>query len=253
MAASQSDELNFDALDELLRQAEVLDQQIRVSYPDIYARATQEQPDAPAQAFLTPDSYDEDDEPAPIQKSTQYSILPSHQDDDTPPDIDEDNLQAYFLRRRFEERPPVAAWERADAGEMVICDTEEPAQLPDEELFLYALTKLGAGAMDEATNAIALMDRRPGMNPLLAFLPVYTAPQCGASRERISALITRRLPSNGEAAERSMVLSSQRMLAAVMDTITEAERLQEAGYRKRQEALSMAAQSVRQRLSRLNY
>ena len=50
-----------------------------------------------------------------------------------------------------------------------------------------------------------------------------------------------------------MVLLSQRMLREVMDVITEAEKLQEAGYRNRQEALQKAAQNVRQRLSRLNY
>lgn len=252
MAASQSDELNFDALDELLRQAEVLDQQIRVSYPEIYARA-QAQDFAPAPAAAIGDDYDEDFDPAPAPKSTQYSILPMDSEDDAPSDIDEDSLQAYSLRRRFEEQPAVANWERADAGEMVSRMGDEPVQLPDEELFLYALTKLNAGLTDEANNAMAIMDRRPGMNPLLAFLPVYTAPQCGASRERIASLVTRRIPANGEASERSMVLASQRMLAAMMDTITEAEALQEAGYRNRQEALTMAAQRVRQRLSSLNY
>lgn len=253
MAAPQTGEPNFDALDELLQQAEALDQQMRAAYPALYAQAEaleRSSTPAPAASALR---YDDDPDPTPAHKSTQHSILPMEDADDAASDIDEDSLQAYFLRRKFEEQPSVPAWERADAGEMISRSSDEPARLPDEELFLYTLTKLNAGITDDANNAMALMDRRPGMNPLLAFLPVYTAAQNGASRERISSLAARRIPSSGESAERSMVLSSQRMLAAVMDTITEAEALQEAGYRNRQEALAVAAQNVRQRLSRLNY
>ena len=257
MAAPQSDELNFDALDELLRQADALDQEMRTAYPDLYAQFSNAEDRAPMPAPAAadhPGSYDEDPEPAPAQKSTQFSVLPlEHVPVDVPDDIDEDSLQAYFLRRKFEDQPAVTAWERSSAGEAGLRISEEPAHLPDDELFLYALTKLSAGVTDDANQAIAMMEQRPGLNPQLSFLPIYTALELGASRERIASLVNRRVSSMENSAERNMVLYAQKMLADTIDIIVEAETLQEKGYRNRQEALSQAAQNVRARLSRLNY
>ena len=255
MAAPQSDELNFDALDELLRQADALDQRMRVAYPDLYAKYADMEETAPIPAAPPlSGNYDEDPEPVPAQKSTAFSVLPSDNfPDDIPEDIDEDSLQAYFLRRKFEDQPAVSSWERASAGEAGLRISENPAQLPDDELFLYALTKLSAGVIDDANRAIALMEQRPGINPQLSFLPIYTALELGASRERIASLVNRRVSSTDDSAERLMVLYAQRMLSDTIETIIEAETLQEQGYRNRQEALTQAAQNVRARLSRLNY
>lgn len=250
MAPPLSDDTTAD---ELLRQAEEFDQRMRADFPELYSAseapvrssAPAAQPAADRFSFYT------DDGEAP--QNTQNSLLPEPEEEILP-DIDEDSLQAYYLRRKFEHLPSDARFEHAPAGESISRIGDAPAQLPDEELFLYALTKLNAGVSDEALSAIALMERRPGMNPLLAFLPAYTALGNGASRSRIEGLCTKRLSNApSEAPEREMVLLSQQMLREVMEVITEAEALQEAGYRNRQEALQKAAQNVRQRLSRLNY
>jgi len=253
MASSGSDELNLDVLDDLLRQAEEFDQHMRADFPELYGTdAAPVRPAAPAARPVDDRfSFFTGDEEAP--KPTRSALVPEPEEEDLP-DIDDDSLQAYYLRRKYEHLPSDSRFEHAPAGDTISRMGDAPAQLPDEELFLYALTKLNAGVSDEALSAIALMERRPGMNPLLAFLPAYTALGNGASRSRIEGLCSARLSNApGEAPEREMVLLSQRMLREVMDVITEAEKLQEAGYRNRQEALQKAAQNVRQRLSRLNY
>jgi len=247
---ASSSELNFDALDDLLRQTETLDAHMRSTYPAEYQAAAQKASSIKAEPSVNKDFFnfpDEDEEPPrPLRSALAFET-----DEDILPEIDEETLQAYFLRRRFEELSPDARFERAPAQETVSRISDSPAQLTDEELFLYALTKLNAGQNDEAAGAMALMDRRSGTNLLLDFLPIFTAPQNGASRRRISDLAARTLPVRGDDAQRAMVLFSQRMLIEVIDVITEAEALQEAGYRNRQEALQKAAQNVRQRLSRL--
>lgn len=245
---ASTSELNFDALDDLLRQTETLDAYMRTTYPAEYQAAGQQaasiktEPPANMNFFDFPE--EDREAPRPLRSALAFEEEPL-------PEIDEENLQAYFLRRRFEERSADERFERAPAPETVGRMGDSPAQMTDEELFLYALTKLNAGQTDEAAGALALMDRRSGTNLLLDFLPVFTAAQNGASRRRISELVKRTLPAQGDDSQRAMVLFSQRMLIEVIDVITEAEALQEAGYRNRQEALQKAAQNVRQRLSRL--
>lgn len=251
---ASSDNMSFDALDQLLSEADSLDQHMRAAYPQIYQSVLSAQSASPATSFDRDDRFSfaqEEDEPP---KETRSSLLPQQQEEEILPDIDEDSLQAYFLRRKFEQLPSDPRFEHASAGDAVSRIGDAPAQLPDEELFLYALTKLNSGVSDEALSALALMERRPGMNPLLAFLPAYTALGNGASRGRIEGLASMRVSgSSQEAPEREMVLLSQQMLAETLAVVKEAEALQESGYRNRQEALTKAAQNVRQRLSRLNY
>ena len=248
MFMASSSEPNFDALDELLSQTEALDAHMRSTYPaefqaaGLSASSVKAEPPKNKDFFAFPDADREP--PRPLRSALAF-------EEETLPEIDEENLQAYFLRRQFEGLSPDARFERAPAPQTLSRISESPAQLADEELFLYALSKLNAGQNDEAAGAMALMDRRSGTNLLLGFLPVFTAPQNGASRRRISELAAKTLPVRGDDAQRAMVLFSQRMLIEVIDVITEAEALQEAGYRNRQEALQKAAQNVRQRLSRL--
>ncbi len=253
MRSGSADGLDFDALDELIRQAESLDRQMRTSHPDLFAGET------PSAASFEPvfapreelAFYTGDAEAAPVSAPAFIDRLPETHEDDLPA-IDEDDLQAYFLRRKFEQAPSSARWENAPEGERIGRMGEAPAQMPDEELFLHALSKLCANVADEAGSALALMEKRPGMNPLLALLPAYTALSSGASRGRIDALASRRVSNApGEAPVREAVLLSQQMLREVMDVITESEALQEQGYKSRQEALSQAAQNVRRRLARL--
>ena len=248
---ASSNGLDFSALDNLLHEAEALDQHMRTAHPELYRMAAgQEAFSSAAQSTKQDASFDafsDAGEAPPLRRSA----LAPEPEEEILPDIDENNLQAYFLRRKFEHLNEDSRFERAPAPEAVSRMSDAPAQLPDEELFLFALTRLSAGVSEEANAAVALMDQRPGMNPLLAFLPAYTAAQNGASRSRISDLIKRSLPAHGDDSGREMALLSQRILVEVINVITEAEALQEAGYRNRQEALAKAAQSVRQRLSTL--
>ena len=170
MALSPSVEPGLQSLDDLLREAEELDREMHAAHPELYRSIEKEKPSASAHSPQRSSSFDfpvrEEEPPRPMKSA----LVPEPQEDILP-DIDEDNLQAYFLRRKFEHLPSDLRFERASGGETVSRMGDSPAQLPDEELFLYALTKLNAGVSDEALSAIALMERRQGMNPLVAFLP----------------------------------------------------------------------------------
>lgn len=243
-----------DLLDGLLRQSEALDQKLRPHYPDIFSDV----PSAPvASSAGTIHEEDESLYFSPMDETLTREASDSSCHDSEPDpvkEIDEQSLQMYALRRKYEDLPAHSLWETAMGSQT---NPEKrtscaPDALSDEELFLYAVTRLAGGIMDEATYAMAQMEHRNG-NGMLAFLPVYTALDSGYSHEKMSRLLSQphpAFPSDSDPCAALTALSRQ-MLSSVVQVISDAEALQEAGYRNRQDALRAAAAKAQQRVDSL--
>lgn len=255
MSELETFEFDFGSLDNLLKQTEALENQLRNQYPEFYRdvplnKGTSLTSGNESSKF--DDNYffsniSELDTPAPSSNKPDIENTPQSE-------FDEDNLQAYLLRRKFEKISASTLYEKQTVLQWgpSAWFPEHPESLNDEELFLYALTKYAAGISDEAGNAVSLMERRQSSKSYLHFLPIYTALENNASRKRISDLsrVTYSNLSGNEYGE-EMASISRNMLNSVIGIINEAEALQAAGYRNRQEALQKAVDIARQRVDRL--
>lgn len=240
----------FDILDQLLAQSEALDRTFRQQFPDLY----RDEPaaDRTAGAAYTEDDVDFDD----LIPDTPVQVAADLADDDPPPALvlDEDTLQVYRLRRKYQRQEAVSEWESAALapGEMVTRMEERPAALADEELFLYAATCLSERREAEAGDALALMLRRQGESAALRFLPLYTSLDSGRSRQQLRQLTNVARSARPSDPEQAMLAAARDMVREVLDIVETAEALEEKGYRNKQEALRKAQETHQRRYERLN-
>lgn len=243
--------VHLDLLDGLLKQSEALDQKLRIQYPDIFT-------DIPSSDFASSlSSMQEIDESIYFigidendpNKSFDYS---SHDNEpEETGEFDEQSVQMYSLRRKYENLPAYSMWDAA-VNAQTCFEKRTSCTLDlysDEELFLYAISKLANGMKDEASCATAQMEQRRRADALFQFLPIYTALDNGSSRAKILRLLCQQNVVKKDSEPDSLLVSlSRQMLHSVMQIITDAEALEEAGYRNRQEALRVAADKAQRRV-----
>ncbi len=241
---------SLDMLDQLIYQAKTLNTRLAPQYPDLFANAPSasiQKKEVDESRFFAPvDEGIDDDE------QDYYSS--SSGDDDSGIELNEDDLQIYSLRRKF-----------CGLESFAMCDTALSSQwkpekrtatphssLDDEELFMHVVSRFASGITDEAGYGIAQMEQRGLNNAMLCFLPIYTALDTGASREKIKRLSRQSSKSTGQSENDAMLIELVRgMLQSVMQIIQDAEALQAAGYRNKQEALRVAAGKAQQRAEHL--
>lgn len=246
--------VHLDLLDGLLKQSEALDQKLRIHYPDIFADVPSSDSSTSSSTMQEIDDsfyFSSIDETDP-NESVDYTYHDEKCEETE--EIDEQSLQMYSLRRKYENLPADSTWDTAvnaqTYGEKrTSCS---PDHYSDAELFLHAISKMANGIKDEASYATTQMEQRKRTDALLQFLPIYTALDNGSSRAKILRLLSQRNVDGKESEPDSLLVSlSQQMLHSVMQVITDAEALEDAGYRNRQEALRVAAGKAQQRVNDL--
>lgn len=254
MSEYENGAVHLDLLDGLLKQSEVLDQKLRIQYPDIFADVPSS---APSTSMSTMQEIDDSfyfssiDDTNP-NESLDYSF--NDEECEGTEEIDEQNLQMYSLRQKYENLPADSTWDLAVNAQTLSEKRTScpPDQYSDAELFLFAISKMANGIKDEASYATAQMEQRKQTDALLQFLPIYTALDNGSSRAKILRMLSQQHVDGKESEPDSLLVSlSRQMLHSVMQVITDAEALEDAGYRNRQEALRVAAGKAQQRVDDL--
>ncbi|MBR6570615.1 MAG: hypothetical protein IKK75_09190 [Clostridia bacterium] len=176
-------------------------------------------------------------------------------DEPEPEPVGMDDLQAYLLRKKFQQQPVMTDWEAAgrESQETVLRISEVAAQLSDDELFMLTATKLANRSDAEAAELMALMMIRENEAAATRFLPVYTALDSQVSRQRLNQLISRtaKAAQRMTGDEQTLMLLSGEMLTQAVDIVQQAQALIDNGYRNRQEALRKAQEQSRKRYERL--
>ena len=236
---------DFGSLDELVGFAGTVDMHIQAQYPGFGEEASGEE-DA--------QQYDDSHFFSSVDGLDRQEALPETCKEEAPLPPDEDAVQMYLLRRKYEGIEASELYEQQsmpqdDANAWI---PERPEDLNDEELFLYALTKYAMGIPDEAGNAVSIMEGRMQSSSLMQFLPTYVALENNSSRRHIAELCRlRSAAGEDDAGGHDMTAIAQRMLRSVKGIIDDAEALQTAGYRNRQQALQKAVETARARVQRL--
>ena len=245
----KKEEQGRDIFADLEREMDEIDKQYRSIYPELYRNTSHSNSfdisgDEP---YDTPRMVLHDSE---VKGGYQSSETYKRQNETKYHFANQDDLQAYMLQTHYGMIAANDEWDDAILNNPIENTALSDDEISDEYLFLQILSRVVSAPIDDVAASTIRLEQNNSGSAVGEFLPLYTCFSCGTSRERLRQLGQIEIKTD-DRVEVEMLELLREAVNNTIHIIEEAENLQAAGYKNKQETLQAAAKNAKLLMDKL--